>query len=78
MTTRSLTSAFAQWSRRGHRLLTGQQTVDANAVSVAVAVIPALGPLPPVLVGTGVGSDPGALSRSENTSTAGPRGALIW
>jgi len=63
MTTRSLTSAFGHWSHRGHRLLTGQQTVDANAVPVAVAVIPALGPLPPVLVGTGPATRAGRRAR---------------
>jgi hypothetical protein len=40
--------ALVQWSRRCRRLLIGQHAAEA----VTVAVIPALGPVPPLLVRT--------------------------
>jgi hypothetical protein len=50
-----MTTPFARWPRRGSRLLAARQ---AGSTDAAVAAIPALGPLPPVLVRTKRESDP--------------------
>jgi hypothetical protein len=50
-----MTTPFAQWPQRGSRLFAGRQ---AAATDAAVAVIPAVGPLPPVLVRVKLESDP--------------------
>lgn len=45
-----MTAVLAQWSRRGRRLLPGPHAAGARDAVGAVAAIPALGPVPPLLV----------------------------
>ena len=48
----------APWTRR-RQLTVGRHLASADAASVATVVIPALGPVPPLLVRTKIESDPG-------------------
>jgi hypothetical protein len=52
-----MTSVLAQLTLLGRRLVLGPQRASADAASVAVAAIPALGPLPPLLVRARLDSD---------------------
>jgi hypothetical protein len=52
-----MTSAFVPSTRR-RRLAVERPAAGSAAASVAIAVIPALGPVPPLLVRTKIESDP--------------------
>ena len=52
-----MTSALVQWTLPRQPAVERQAT-SADAASVAIAVIPALAPVPPLLVRTKIESDP--------------------